>query len=578
MNANARTSRGAFGANVAIAATLIALVAAVALVVKPPAPPGIAEFAPEATKPITKAPQQQAGAFGANGGCAAGQTCTPAQKAAAKAAHPAASAPAATPVTASASPPTYSGVPPQLQCVQWPDGAVTQYFDPQSPPCVADWPAEAKGNGGSTAPGVTGSTINVGAETFYPTSMAGNTAIVNFVNSHFELYGRHFALSYPNTGDDDLFTPTGQQAAAATYATNSPRLFAATELVAQQGQDVEFLNYLARAHIVTAAAEIQEPSSVLATLSPYLYSYLPAVDQIESNLAAMICTSLPASGKAVYGGAAVVTKKRKFAILEPDSTTTAGFADPEVSTLTNALSQCGVSAPVSQYDQPPGAASVNTSQTELLASLQRQGVTSVILFGTADEAALVLRSASGVNYTPEWISSGVGDLAQDDADQSFSADASANETEHLIGITPQNKYLPYAETPWGQAYADEDITVTEDLGYADFYHEMLILASGVQAAGPDLTPQTFAAGLRGLSFPDPGSGQQPSYQSKVDFGTGSTMTQDYAAWYYSPTTDSNATNNATYPGASCDIDLGERWSLGSWPADLSFNGLGKSCY
>jgi hypothetical protein len=551
---NARGSRGAFGANIVIAVALIALVAAVALVVKPPSPPGTAEFAPEAAKAITKAPQQQAGAFGANGACSAGATCTGAQKKVAAArAHAAAVAQAAKkPAVASATSATYTGVPPQLQCVQWPDGAVTQDFDPQSPPCVSDWPGQAKGNGGSTATGVTGSTITVAAENFYATTDAGNAAIVNFFNSHFELYGRHFVLTYPNTSSDDTFTPTGQQAAAATYAASKP--FASTDLVSTQGQDVEFLNYLAQAHIVTVAPTVQEPASELASLSPYLYTYQPALDQIESNLAAMICTSLPASGNAVYGGATVATKKRKFAIVEPDST------------------------PVSQYDQPSGAATVNTSQTELLANLEREGVTSVILFGSADEAALVMRSAAGINYTPEWISSGVGDLGSEEADASFSENAPSSESEYLIGMTPASKYLPYAEMPWSQAYADEGITTPVDYGYSDFYHEMLILASGVQAAGPDLTPQTFATGLRGLQFPNPGADQAPSYQAKVDFGSGSTMTQDYAAWYFSPTTDSNASNNATYVGASCDINLGERWSLGSWPANLSFSGVGKSCY
>src|SRR4051812_13036236 len=62
--------------NAIVAVTVLALVAVLALVVKPPAPPGIAAFAPQATKPITKAPLGQAAESGeGEGQCAAGQVC-----------------------------------------------------------------------------------------------------------------------------------------------------------------------------------------------------------------------------------------------------------------------------------------------------------------------------------------------------------------------------------------------------------------------------------------------------------------------------------------------------------------------
>src|SRR6058998_2003470 len=59
-----------------VAATVLVLVAVLALVVKPPAPPGIAAFAPQAAKPITKAPPGQSARFGRGSGqCATGQAC-----------------------------------------------------------------------------------------------------------------------------------------------------------------------------------------------------------------------------------------------------------------------------------------------------------------------------------------------------------------------------------------------------------------------------------------------------------------------------------------------------------------------
>src|SRR4051812_1586119 len=103
---HAGRGRGVTALNRARALALVALLAVVALVVKPPAPPGIAEFAPQAAKPITKAPPGQAAAHGVGvGSCAAGQLCATAPPIVASA--------RAVPTTAAA-----QGVPSALQCYE----------------------------------------------------------------------------------------------------------------------------------------------------------------------------------------------------------------------------------------------------------------------------------------------------------------------------------------------------------------------------------------------------------------------------------------------------------------------------
>src|SRR3954466_14155073 len=162
------------------AGTGLILVAVLALVVKPPAPPGIAAFAPQAAKPITKAPPGQSARFGSGSGqCATGQAC----------AH---SSPTPSPTTAPSSAgavavPTNLGVPSALQCYTWPDGTVTQTFDPQSPPCIASWD-DRHGNGGSTSPGVSPTEIRLA----FPNNNAGYASwpalkpLRNFLHSHFQ--------------------------------------------------------------------------------------------------------------------------------------------------------------------------------------------------------------------------------------------------------------------------------------------------------------------------------------------------------------------------------------------------------
>src|SRR6185312_7657267 len=100
--------------NAAVSVALLVLLATIAFVVRPPAPPGIAEFAPQAAKPITKAPPGQTGAQSATVNCPPGKHCALGDSQAAAKTRTAAS-----PV---------AGVPSALQCFSWPDGSVTQTF------------------------------------------------------------------------------------------------------------------------------------------------------------------------------------------------------------------------------------------------------------------------------------------------------------------------------------------------------------------------------------------------------------------------------------------------------------------
>src|SRR5207302_4656424 len=50
------------------------------------------------------------------------------------------------------------------------------------------------------------------------------------------------------------------------------------------------------------------------------------------------------------------------------------------------------------------------------------------------------------------------------------------------------------------------------------YHAFLTLASGLQMAGPHLTPQSFQQGLFAAHFENPGCDGPPLYQGCVGFG------------------------------------------------------------
>jgi hypothetical protein len=575
--ADVKGTRSSFLINLSLALALVILIASVALIVKPAAPPSIAEFAPEAVKAITKAPKSEAGLFGdAAGGksaCLTPQTCTTTTTTTTTPATPGGATTTATTIPV--------GVPSSLQCFEWPDGAVTQTFDPQSPPCVATWPDQAAGNGGATSMGVTATTITVAADAFDGApDKALDQDIVDFFNSHFELYGRQFQLVYPAESGDEG-DPTDQEADAQNVAADKP--FADSGLYVAPSTASVFMNALADDHIIGITDQPgQTTSGDLAAEGPYEWSYSPTIDLDEANLAAMICRSLPASRPAQYGGTDVNGKTRKWAILVPDAATNDDNPSPETTDLTNGLSSCGVTPGVVTYDIPSSSGpSTSGDETQFMLTLRNDGYTSLIYLGSGEQGSNNLMAAANDDgYEPEWVSSGVGDLGSTEADSEW-GEGSATQTDHLIGMGTWSKYLTESEEPWFEAYTDESSTSPSLNSAADiqpFYEEMLVIASGVQSAGPDLTPTSFANGLTKLDFPNPGAAGQPFYQATVGFGSGThVMQQDFSAWWWNGTAQSQAPFPDDYPGASCEVDSGQRWSLNTWPTTALPFDQGKSC-
>jgi hypothetical protein len=148
-----------------------------------------------------------------------------------------------------------------------------------------------------------------------------------------------------------------------------------------------------------------------------------------------------------------------------------------------------------------------------------------------------------------------------------------SQTAHVFGVGMWNKQPSVTLEPWHQAAAASGIDSNATNGRA-FYQELLLLASGIQMAGPNLTPESFAAGLRATQFPNPGAGTAPSYQGTVGFQDGDVvMVDDYAAFWLD--IRMNGQDVATQQGineekAMCYVDLGRRNDRDSWGTQERF--------
>ena len=559
---------------VAAVAVLI-LVAVLALVVKPPAPPGIAAFAPQASKPITKAPLGQSARFGNGaGGCAAGQVC-----ALHPTARPTASLPPGVKPRPSATP--VRGVPSALQCYTWPDGSVTQTFDPQSPPCIATWD-DTKGNGGATYPGVTATEIKVTLplNTTQPT-WPGLKPIVDFFNTRYQFYGRKihivtFASQQANDQFKGVFNdPSAQRADGSQVAALKP--FASTDFVDPLHYSMslpEFRSVLTKHKIVSLAGGETTASGTEQDLekdAPYEWSYYPTIDTLARNIATMACRELVGRPAVHAGDSALHGKTRKFAIAMPTDTLMGGPV-PGLSAMQDILHACGAGdMPVIRYDY---AASNKAALSANFRKLADDGVTSVFFLPLGgNQTSGPPASATQVNYHPEWIVLGAHKYLSDNMMNN------PDQTVGAFGVGTWNKMPQLQQEMWVLAYnaAGGDPTAVSNGSLTDgraFYNEMLLLAAGIQMAGPHLTPQTFAAGLHATTFPNPGAGAAPTYQATVGFGPqGVSMLDDFNAFWFSGQMSgaqvNNSTDNNTYQ-ATCYVALGRRFRLDTWPTTDGF--------
>jgi len=429
-----------------------------------------------------------------------------------------------------------AGVPRQLACYGWPDGAVTQTFDPQSPPCVSSWDVN-RGNGGSTSMGVSGTAIRVGVPRH---ALAAMRPYVSFVNSHFQLYGR--SLQLVDLGSQDLRTDTGQHAAAEAAA--QQQLFAAlVEPVPGSGPaavPTQLVDGLASHRVISLLSVPSQASSTsLSALSPYAWSYDAGLDRVQQAAGALVCEVL--AGREARFSTSYKNDSRRFGVLLPDAAH-AGGNDLDVQTVLSTLGDCHSSAHVERVDPTSPSAS-----RDALLRLKVAGVTTVLPYLTAPTIArTTMPAAEQEGFRPEGVLTGI---AASPSDSSWSRAPKA-QVRSLFGIASWERSSGLGARPAVQAASG---AAPDEAAY----HALLVLASGIQTAGPALTPDAFARTLSGTAFPNPGAGARPLFQASVGFDDlDHAMLDDVAlAWWHSG------------DKRFCLVGNGTRWSFASMPAN-----------
>ncbi len=532
--------------NAVFAAALVVVLASVALVVRPPAPPGIAEFAPRATKPISKAPPGQGTRLAAapDGAC----TPTPCGATPSRSSSP----------TGQLVKPKPTGVPSALQCYEWSDGKVTQTFDPQSPPCIASWSDAGRGNGGSTSQGVSGTEIRIGVPMnpkAPPSGVAGLSLkpLETFFNQHYQFYGRRLRLVDFNWQGN---AETAQELRADVVTASRLHVFASLDHTRDRAREPEVSSYLdglAQHRIigVTFGGALTSDEH-MAEHAPFQWSYRAPMTTLQRAMGEVACRELkgvPVSHSDAYRG-----RSRSYAIVAVVDDREGKAID--TSRLKDGLAACGITAPLHVIDPTSP-----TNETQVWAGLQGERRTTVFLFGgpsaRADSPMQLVKDAFQAGYAPEWVIP--GGASQDD-ESTWQGNPGAG---NVIGIGAWNRTLRASETPSERAVADVGAPPLDDGGVN--YPELALLAAGIQLAGPQLTPTAFGRGLQQAAFPNPGAAAWPYHQATVGFGGAHTMMRDFALIWWNPLATSRQPYTDRQKGAFCYVLRAKRWRLGSFP-------------
>lgn len=550
---NQSRPRGPAMFNSVLSIVVLAVVGALALTARQPAPPTIAEFAPQAQHQIKQAPHQ----LSSNIGSATGANSPGGS--AAKGARKGPSSPVP-PAQAPGNVPPVINVPAVKPCYGTPPRQLS--FDTQSPPCVPYWSGN---NGGATSMGVTANSVLV--PLFDQDSTNGARVISDLqtmFNRDFEFYGRYVKM-WNNGGEpDSCSTETtmadGYYSGAHPFAIGDPNSTA----------DQCFLQEAARDKMVTVGWDGQMSQASMAQFSPYLYSYAMSYEQDYAQYARFVCTQL-AGRDAVYSSdPTLAAQKRTFGLIMVEDSSAYTY-DP--SALTSALlSDCGVSIAVTEVEKYSSASSTNSAsiaqfaQEAVLAMKTHTPEVSTVLINAGPYLSQDFSTAaSNQSYFPEWIFLD-NDEEWDPVAQLFWPTAS--EQAGLFTLTTLPAQVPYPYTTVNQALdsVDPGFQITDDLHIdqdQEAYWQALLIASGIQLAGPDLTPATFRRGLQQAEFPNPYSPEQEGIASFLGGNLSMTTTVALAWW--------NSSAQAPYPddtnaGAWCYADGAARWSLNDWPA------------
>jgi hypothetical protein len=425
-----------------------------------------------------------------------------------------------------------------------------------SPPCYTF----TGDNGGATSPGVDADSITVsyritaqdllvllgqlgGVVLDESTAEMARTAeaLVEYFNATFEFYGRTIELvAYEGRGDIlSEFTGGGQDQANNDAIRVAGEIGAFADVTAASQP---YADALSREEVIGVGAPYMSREWFEAH-RPYAWSMFP--DCTATAEASAAYSNARLFGRdADFAGSDAEGEPRSMAVIAPNNLEYQQCVDSFEDMIETEGNEVGL-----RLDYTIDPAQLQAQASTIMTKLVEAGTTSVSCACDPIMQMYLAREASAAGYHPEWLIAGVGFIDTDLGGQIVMKNA-PDQWIRSFGGSPSAAFQP-PETSVGHA-AYRTVRDDEPSLFVDqIYNQILVLALGIQMAGPDLTPETFETGL----FAYPG-------------GTGQAGTWDFSPGHYTPVTDIREiwwdpeTTSPFNGEAGTYVDNGERY-----PAD-----------
>jgi hypothetical protein len=302
------------------------------------------------------------------------------------------------------------------------------------------------------------------------------------------------------------------------------------------------------------------PDKIIQDNAPYIWGAgTPSVNQMLENLYAWTDGALQtdtegvegapedATSKAVYAGSPELQEMdRKVGVIHFEQ-------DPPVFEATAAESDTSqVDLRESYVFNVSQLSTLPTQAQSLIAKMKDEGITTIVFIGDPIMPIYLTKEATDQDYFPEWIIPGVALTDTTQLARQYDPEqwAHAYGLSHLPARIPREEGDAWRLYDWyfGEGSAPPPAEATYALIAADYARLVL----GIQMAGPDLTPETFAAGL----FRVPPTGGTPTYP-QISYGN----------WGFFSETDFNGIDDAVpiwWDGDLEGPDENDNVAVGMW--------------
>lgn len=440
-------------------------------------------------------------------------------------------------------------------------------------PCYA----EVEDNGGATSKGVTEDAIKVvvyvapesDAALDYITSAIANDDSPQQVKDTYQGYADLFNATYQTYGRKiELQFLDGSGVSQDEVAARADAVKAAQEMdaFAVWGGPVltsAFADELAAQGVVCIGCTGGDPE-FYEDRAPYLFNAAINADQVQQHLVEYVTKKLAGKPAEFAGDEALTTEDRRFGYLWIESNDSSAS---QAEKFEERLGEEDIELAESlSYTLDP--ARLQEQATSVIAKLKAAGVTSVVFSGDPVAPANFTQEATAQDFHPEWI---LGPQTLVDV-TAFARTYDQEQWAHAFGPSPLTARFPSED---GAAYSlyewfNGEPPPAIDTNAVMFPNPALFFA-GIQAAGPNLTPESFRDGLFSRA-PTPNAITQPSLSfgdhdlwEGPDWNGVDDMTEIW--WDPDATGPDEIRKEGT--GMYRYVDGGARYFPGDWTEDLT---------